>query len=224
MGSGKSRVAAMLAALGAKVIDADAVGHALLDQNPVRDQVVARFGAGVLAPAADAESVRPIDRRVLGGIVFADQRELQALEAILHPRMRRTFERAIGRAERQGRYPAVVLDAAVLFEAGWESLCDQVIFVDASRERRLERLARDRGWTEPMLESRERAQWPEAEKRRRADVVLANNEDGIERLEADVKAQWDRLVGQGAHVPSSRRSPAGPRPRSRRTPPDRPGS
>src|SRR4051794_41535325 len=102
IGGGKSRVAAMLAEEGAFVIDADAVGHALLDQRPVRDLVVARFGPQILAPSADdgadaLPSPPVIDRRTLGAIVFNQPAALRQLEAILHPRMRRTFERAIAR-------------------------------------------------------------------------------------------------------------------------------
>src|SRR5262249_41442195 len=124
IGAGKTRVAAMLAEHGAFVIDADAVGHALLDQRPVRDQVVARFGKEILRrtpdtesgveSSAEAETSATIDRRALGAIVFAAPTALRQLEAILHPKMRRTFERAIARTIRRGRARAVVLDAAIL--------------------------------------------------------------------------------------------------------------
>src|SRR4051794_3481849 len=119
IGGGKSRGAAMLAEEGGVVIDADSVGHALLDQRPGRDLVVARFGPQILAPSGEAEaeaatdgSPSPppaIDRRTLGAIVFKQPSALRQLEAILHPRMRRTFERAIARTVRRGQARCVVI-------------------------------------------------------------------------------------------------------------------
>lgn len=218
IGSGKSRVAALLAGRGAQVIDADAVGHALLNQRPVREQVVARFGTGILTPPADPEGPPSIDRRALGAIVFPNSQELKALESILHPRMRRTFERAIARAVRRGKATAVVLDAAILLEARWDSLCDRIFFVDTPRDQRLARLALERGWTEEKLEARERAQWPLEEKRRRADAVVVND-DGLDRLEAAVDRQW-RALPAPPDRPSAARSG---RPGSREATPAPPG-
>src|SRR4051812_4410187 len=116
MGGGKSQVAAFLAERGALVLDADAVGHSLLNQRPVREQVVERFGTSILAPAPDTntdpEGPPLIDRGILGALVFAQPALLGDLETILHPRMQATFEKAIARAQRQGKVSAVVLDAA----------------------------------------------------------------------------------------------------------------
>lgn len=180
IGSGKSRVAALLAEAGAFVIDADAVGHALLAQRPVRDLVVSRFGPQVLAPAGTSpedDGPPPIDRRALGALVFARPEALRQLEAILHPRMRRTFERAIARTIRRGQARAVVLDAAILLEAGWDALCDRVVFVEAPRDHRLARLAAARGWDDATLRAREAAQWPLDRKRDLAGAVVLNDSD-----------------------------------------------
>src|SRR5438105_238572 len=102
IGAGKSAVAAALAERGAFVLDADAVGHALLQQRPARDRVLARFGAGILDRSGPADAPAPINRRALGAIVFQHPTSLRDLEAILHPRMRQTFARAIARAVRKG--------------------------------------------------------------------------------------------------------------------------
>ena len=86
IGGGKSEVAALLKERGAVVIDADAVGHELLNDPGVRDQIVERFGAGVLAGAGGEPDQPPaIDRKALGAIVFADPEARRDLEAILHP-------------------------------------------------------------------------------------------------------------------------------------------
>ena len=193
IGAGKSAAASAFAELGAFVLDADKIGHTLLDQNPCRDIVIEVFGEGVLAPYTTEGERRAIDRRALGAIVFADPFLLGRLEDILHPLMRRTFERAIDREIRRGRHKAVVLDAAILYEAEWNDLCDTVVFVDSSAENRLARLEASRGWTLETLNVREKAQGPLAEKRVEADHVLAN--DGTaEDLQAAAKALWKTLL------------------------------
>lgn len=221
MGAGKSLAASRFAELGAQVIDADAVGHALLDQSPARNAVRKRFGERVLVPAEIAGGAPRVDRRVLGGLVFAKPEALRDLEAILHPRMRRTFERAIDRAARRGEPRAVVLDAAVLFEAGWNDLCDVVVFVDAPREERLARLAAQRGWSAETVAARERAQMPLDEKRRRSDLVLLNNTDP-DALRAAVDQFWQAkiaLVRRAGAADSPRAARRGPVPAPRGGPP-----
>lgn len=217
IGAGKSAASASLEARGAFVIDADAVGHALLNQRPVRDEVIARFGPGILAPAADPGEPPLIDRRALGAIVFAAPSALADLETIMHPKMRRTFERAIARTVRRGQARAVVLDAAILLEAGWEALCDRVVYIDTPRDRRLARLHAQRGWTEETLLARERSQWPAEKKRSRADVVVANDA-GPDALEHGLGSFWESLPGLARPAEPPRGGPGGARGRSPRTP------
>jgi dephospho-CoA kinase len=204
IGAGKSVAAAALGELGLLVLDADAVGHALLAQRPARDRVVERFGPGVLrADEYGVEGSEPeVDRKALGRIVFADPAARRDLEAILHPAMRETFRRAIDRAGRNGR-AGVALDAAVLYEAGWDTLCDAVLFVDAPRDVRLPRLAAARGWTADDLDARERAQAPIEAKRERADQVFTNA-GAPEALREAVAAWWASF----ARSRSSRGRPA----------------
>jgi dephospho-CoA kinase len=189
IGGGKSGVAALFEEWGAEVIDADAVGHELLKDPGVRDRIAERFGQGVLAGAgSEPDSPPPIDRKALGAIVFADSEARRDLEAILHPVMRSWFLAVIER-ERSTRGKAeryVVLDAAILLEAGWDDLCDLIVFVDAPREERMRRVQEQRGWSRAMFEARECAQWSNGEKRRRADVVI-NNDDGVEFLKREVE-------------------------------------
>lgn len=191
IGAGKSQVASDLTALGAFVIDADKVGHALLDQRPARGEVVSRFGPEVLDPA-DPEKV---DRKVLGRIVFADFQARRDLEAILHPRMRQTFLKVISRVLRRREGQAIVLDAAILLESGWDDLCDLVLFVDAPDDQRLERVRTHRGWSAEDLEVRERAQWPNDRKRARADAIVMNDADEA-TLKVRVEAFWRSLMGR----------------------------
>ena len=201
IGSGKSRVASLLAARGAAVINADAVGHELLGEPEIRATIVERFGTSVLEEARENGALIPrIDRRALATIVFADPTARHALEAILHPAMRAGFLATIDRLSRGGESTLIVLDAAILLEAGWDDLCDQVVFVEAPRRDRLRRVAESRGWSEAVFEARERAQWPPDAKHRRADVIVTND-SGPDRLEEEV----DRLVCRLLELP--RREP-----------------
>jgi dephospho-CoA kinase len=235
IGSGKSSAAARLAELGAFVIDADKVGHALLTQRPIRELLVDRFGPGILGeatrpePAPVESSIVPeraeagIDRRALAAIVFDDPGARKALEEILHPRMRQTFAKAIGRTIRRGQHKAVVLDAAILHEAGWDGLCDRVIFIDAPRDLRLSRLASQRGWDAETLLSRENAQSPLEEKRDRADGIVANIY-GLDALHEEIDRAWASLLASAPsrairaskpdRIPSTR-SGSSPRPPGR---------
>jgi len=191
VGAGKSAVAAKLGARGAVVIDADAVGHETLRRPEVAAQVEARFGTGVL----DAEGA--VDRRALGRVVFADPSARRDLETLVHPPMFEAFERAIADAER-GDAPFVVLDAAILLETGWDRACDLVVFVDAPRPLRLERVGTSRGWTDEQLRARESAQWPGERKKSRADYVLLNDGSSTALDEAvDRLVDWagERLAG-----------------------------
>jgi len=216
IGSGKSAVAAILAARGGVVIDADGVGHELLEDPEVRDQIVARFGNSILDREGPGLAPGPrIDRSSLGAIVFADPARRRELESIVHPRMRDRFHHEIERLTSLGDARVIVLDAAILLEAGWDELCDCVVLVDAPRNVRWQRVAKQRGWSAPALESREAAQWPCEIKRSRADLVLANElgmDDLIRevgRLDAVLAARSSRTgdrdrprVGQSVQIPS----------------------
>jgi len=202
VGGGKSEVAAILAERGSAVVDADSVGHELLDDPGVRGRIVARFGAGVLARAGCEPVAAPgIDRRALGAIVFADPEARRALEAIVHPLMRARFMAAIRREMQSGRDQArsVVLDAAILFEAGWDDLCDLVVFVAAPRAERMRRAARQRGWSAETFLARERAQWSCDDKRRRAALVIANDA-GVDSLRREV-ARLEILLAPSVSPP-----------------------
>ena len=208
IGGGKSQVAALLTKRGAVVIDADSVGHEVLEHSEVRRQVIARFGAGVVEHGPDAAATPgSINRQALGSIVFAARPALDDLEAIVHPQMRRQFEAIIDRESVRGRAPMVVLDAAVLLEAGWDNLCDLLVFVAASQPVRLQRVARGRGWTAEVLQAREAAQWPREHKLSRADIVIHNdssleildqNVDRLFRLVTDRQSSDSRVSGTPA--------------------------
>jgi dephospho-CoA kinase len=103
----------------------------------------------------------------------------------------------------------IVLDAAILLEAGWDDLCDRVVFVEAPRSVRRQRVAKQRGWSLAVLESREAAQWPCDIKRSRADIVLAND-SGMDNLNREVSRLDDLLGGSSSQPGECARPPFGP--------------
>jgi dephospho-CoA kinase len=188
IGAGKSSVAAAFAAQGAFVLDADEIGHALLSQRPAFEDVVKRFGNEVAIPGTPETPAR-IDRAKLAARVFSNPAELKALERILHPRMRATFTKAIGRTVRRGQHRAIVLDAAVLFEAGWDDLCDLVVFVESPTDLRLQRVRESRGWDASKFAAREKAQLPLEVKQQRSDGLIVNLGD-LDALAQEVDRIW----------------------------------
>lgn len=185
IGSGKSQVSALFANRGAYVISGDQVGHEALQQPSIRDAIVARWGPEVLDPQGQ------IDRRKIAAIVFADPANRRALEALTHPWICEGIRKEIARA-REKTVRLIVVDAAVLLEAGWDSVCDQLVYVDAPREVRLERVTKKRGWATKDWEDREHAQLPLTRKHARADHVLDNSStlEHLGRQVDDLMRQW----------------------------------
>ncbi len=170
IGSGKSLVASMLAEMGGRVIDADAVGHAMLRRPETVAALTERFGPRILDEAGR------IDRRRLAGIVFEDPEALAALNAVVHPPMKEELAARIAalRADRAFDGP-VILDAAVLLETDWHELCDVIVFVDAPPDQRLARVAASRGWSADELGRREKNQKCLDFKRSQAHYIVRNN-------------------------------------------------
>lgn len=185
IGSGKSAVAQMLREAGAVVLSGDALGHDALRQPELKARIVERFGDGILDEAGD------VQRRKLGAIVFASAQERTALEAIVHPWIKRRLREELAAVRSDPRVKLVVVDAAIMIEAGWDDVCDELIFVDVPRPLRLERIARQRGWSEKEVEAREQAQLPVTEKALRSQHVL-NNAGSLEELRSQVTALLGR--------------------------------
>jgi dephospho-CoA kinase len=189
VGSGKSLAAAEFAKHGARVVSGDEFGHEALCRPDIKEQVIRRWGQEILN--ANGE----VDRRKLGTIVFADAKERQALEAMVFPWIEKRIDEELTRAANDPRVKFVVLDAAIMLEAGWNRRCGRIVFVDAPREIRYERLASKRGWTAHQVENREKAQCPLNEKLKRADAILDNSgsPDALTRQIPRILEQWGLL-------------------------------
>ena len=185
-GSGKSTVSRMLQELGARVLDADKVGHRLYQPGtPVWKEVVAAFGPGIV------QANREIDRKKLGEVVFKDHEALKRLNAIMHPRMFEAMKETLEGWRREG-VKVAVLEAAILFEANWTPLVDQVWVTRASEEKVAERLGRDKGLSPAQVRSRLASQMSVEEKAKRAQVVI-DNSGPLEQVKKQVEGLWQRL-------------------------------
>lgn len=194
--SGKSTVAALLAAHGATIIDADVLARdAVAPGTPGLAMVVDRFGEGVLA--ADGS----LDRAALRARVFRDPAARDALNAIVHPAVRRLRDEAVAAARARGDR-IVISDIPLLFEVGLEHAFDGVILVDAPESIRLERLVRDRGLSTADAQAMIDAQWPAERKRARATWVIEN--DGPrEAIVPRVAAVWAEIEARADHRPAN---------------------
>jgi len=189
IGSGKSTVSDMLRAKGAAVVYADQVGHEVYKPGTaVWDEVVAAFGRQVLT--ADGE----IDRRKLGGIVFADPEARRHLNAITHPPMRRLMAERLDELRRQGVRVAV-LEAALLIEASWADLTDEVWLTLAPPAVAAERLMQRSGLSREEAEARIVSQLSNEERLEHADMVIDTN-CSLEEVARRVDELWEGLMAR----------------------------
>jgi len=187
--SGKTLVANLFRRFSAEVLDADRAAHEVLLDNEVEQAARQRWGEKVFGPDGH------IDRAALAKIVFGPSpdgpQQLAYLNGMIHPRVERRFRERISELAEAGSARAVVIDAPVIFEAGWGTFCDAIVFVEVPRPIRLSR-ALLRGWTEEEFSAREAAQASLEKKRDRADVVVDNS--GSEaRTRAQIETFWQSL-------------------------------
>lgn len=191
--SGKSVVSDMLAARGATIIDADILARdAVMKGSPALDAIVARWGNGVL------DNDGNLDRAALRHVVFDNQEDLDALNEIIHPEVRRRRNDEIAAARARGD-KVVVSVIPLLFERHLAEEFDSIILVDAPRSDRLDRIVRDRGIDEAEAMKMIASQMPSDLKRARADYVIENS-GTIEDLEDEVTRVWDAIVGDGVSL------------------------
>jgi phosphopantetheine adenylyltransferase/dephospho-CoA kinase len=185
--AGKSTVARELARRGARVIDADKLGHRAYEPGTqAHREVIAAFGPEVRA--ADGT----IDRAALGARVFGKPAELKRLTDIVWPEIRRLAQAEIAAIRRADPQAVAVLEAAVLFEAGWEPLVDEIWVVVVERPVAVERAVARGGLSAAQVEARIDAQLSNEERRKRARVVLDNSRDEA-ALVRQLDAQWPRV-------------------------------
>lgn len=177
----------MLENLGARRIDADVLGHKAYEPGTEAFAAVVReFGEHIVADDGS------IDRRALGGEVFGKPERLRALTNIVWPEIRRLAELEIDAIRAEDDSAVVVLEAAVLFEAGWEDAVDEVWVVVVPPQVAVERACARDGVDADAIKRRLEAQLSNEERTARASTVIDNSADQA-ALEREVKSAWTQL-------------------------------
>ncbi len=184
IGSGKSTVSKILAGLGAFVIDADKVGHEIyLPGKAAWQQVSAAFGQDILAED------QTIDRKKLGALVFSSADALKQLNSIVHPIMFKEIVQRIQAKRDEGYTSPIVVEAAILIEANWLPLADEVWVVVTDKNAVIERVTEQRGMVAKDIEARIANQLSNQERLKYATVVI-HNDGSLEDLQQQIQRAW----------------------------------
>jgi dephospho-CoA kinase len=194
IGSGKSFVAGLFAELGCAVIDSDAQVRSIYEDPSVKQTLREWWGEEILLPDGG------VNRRAVAERIFNDAGDRRRLEGLLYPLVARQRRQKMRELSQNQRVVAFVWDTPLLFEAGLNSECDAVVFVEAPAELRLERLARDRGWDGAELRRRENLQWPLDRKREISDYMIRNAADAGD-ARRQVRDVLSRILAREWHGP-----------------------
>ncbi len=189
IGSGKSTVARRFTALGALVVDTDALAHALTAPGGAAiPAIAAAFGPDMIA--ADGA----MDRAKMRALVFGQPAQRQRLEAILHPMI---GEATRAQASRAGAGQAIVFDVPLLTESGtWRARVDRVLVVDCAEATQVARAVQRSGWSAEAVERTIAQQASRAQRRAIADAVIVNEGLDLAQLDAEVDALWAGWVAK----------------------------
>lgn len=188
IGAGKSVVADAFNLLGGAVIAGDPLGHEALEEPTINARIKEIWG-----PRGVFDADGKLNRKLLGRIVFPSPVERTRLEYLVHPYIEERMREEIAKAQADPAVSFIVVDAAIMLEAGWNKVCDALVYVDAPRSLRLERVQKLRGWTEADLANREAVQMPPEKKKARADAVI-DNSGSVAATQTQVQAlcqQWN---------------------------------
>jgi dephospho-CoA kinase len=186
IGTGKSTVARFLAELGARTMDLDVTGHEVLRDPAILKDLVQAFGDGIL----DIEG--QVDRAKLGPLVFNDLTELHKLSGITHPAIDARVGAYIEEARQDG-FRVVVLEAAVLMEAGRVWQVDEIWVTVAPLNVVVERVMQRSDMAEAEVLERVRNQLPDEERNAAADVII-DTDCSLDTLRERVRSAWEALL------------------------------
>lgn len=196
--SGKSTVAGYLQEFGAQIIDADRLGHRVYEPGTAGFQkVVNAFGHDLVTKDGT------IDRRLLGGKVFGAPEQMERLTDIVWPEIRKLAAAEIAELKKKDRDAVIVLEAAVLFEAGWQDLVDEIWVTTVKVATAAARLMARNGLSESQAMARIQSQMSAKERLERADVKI-DNSDSLADLKRRVERQW-KLLQKRVAAPAAKR-------------------
>lgn len=187
--SGKSTVAAMFRDMGAVSLNADDIGRKLVNPGePALSEIVLAFGTSFLLPNGE------LDRRALGNRVFSSPRDLAVLNRITHPRIAKRLADTLAElVQRPPNPPIVVIEAAVLIEAGWESLVDKIVVVTVQQSTQVSRLIAGPGFDAKQARSRIRSQLSVRERLQHANYQISNS-GSLAETRRQAENVWSELV------------------------------
>ena len=173
-------------------MDADKIAHSTYAPGgPAYDGVVAAFGKEVLAPDGS------VDRSKLGPIVFKEPAKLTALTNAVWPATKQRISDLIAEARAEGERKPIVVEAAILIEANWQSVFDEIWLITAAKDFVIARVERERGLKPEQTEARIKAQLSDDERRKHATLVIENNSTIAQLQEQLAKIWGDALKRNG---------------------------
>ena len=188
--SGKSTVAKMFQKLGAKIIDADRIGHeVILPNKPAWRKLIKSFGKGIL------KEDLTIDRKKLGNLVFNDIKLLKKLNEITHPEIKKIIIKEINKFKDDNRLynKIMIIDAPLIYEASMDYLMEKIILVQLNEKEQIKRLAVRNIFTREESLKRINSQIPNKEKTEKADYII-NNNNSVEKTKEQVIKIWQEIV------------------------------
>jgi len=184
--SGKSLVSQTLAALGARVVDSDALVRVELADPEVREAFRDWWGEGVCSPGGG------VNRSAVADIVFEDSEQRKRMESFLYPRLERRRKQLMAAFDADPAARAIVINSPLLYEVGLDKICHVVVFVEADCATRFRRAERTRGWSRYEFDRREKLQKPLDMKSQAADYRVVNNST-VDALCSQVKSIFESL-------------------------------
>lgn len=188
--SGKSTVAKMFQKLGAKIIDADRIGHeVILPNKPAWRKLIKSFGKSIL------KEDLTIDRKKLGNLVFNDKKLLKKLNEITHPEIKKIIIKEINKFKDDNRLynKIMIIDAPLIYEASMDYLMEKIILVQLNEKEQIKRLAIRNIFTREESLKRINSQIPNKEKTEKADYII-NNNNSVEKTKEQVIKIWQEII------------------------------
>ena len=183
IGSGKSTASQFFKSMGAYVLDADITAKSLIDNNKdVKDELIKEFGTDIM------DGSGKIDKKKLARVAFQDKDHQQRLNYVVHPYIHNEIDKSFQEVLEDGKHGLFIVDAALIYESGYDSHLDYVIVISAQLKHRMERALDRKTLSRDEILKRIEFQWPEEDKTNIADYVIHN--DGTE---LELKNQIDEL-------------------------------
>jgi len=187
VGSGKSSIARMFEKLGGQLIEADKIGHQVLNLPPVKKKLIEWYGQEIIGPNGR------VDRKKAAEMSFSCDFNVRRLNGLTHPLIRKEILWQLRQSDK--RAVIKIIDAPLLMETGLDKFCDYVIFVDASMKNRIQRVVESRKWDAREISRREGHQIPMGDKKARADFIINNNKS-LETTKTYIKRIFQTITAR----------------------------